>query len=81
MWQNCQINFLEDEILDFIENGVKLLLRSARPFLVLAGEDFSPVMFRIDKGDIWIAFLSEPEDNLTCPSREYLYRVPERMVN
>ena len=69
MWQNCQINFLEDEILDFIENGVKLLLRSSRPFLILAAEDFSPVVFRVDKGAIWIALLNESGGTLTCSEK------------
>ena len=58
-WQNCNNRFAKDEIMDFIQNGINLLLRSGRPFLILAVQGVSPMVFQIDGGDIWIAFLAE----------------------
>ena len=46
-------------ILDFIEDSIKLLLSSERPFLICSKEGIPPILFKKDEDGIWIAFLSE----------------------
>jgi len=52
---------LEDDIslLDFIEDSIKLLLRSKRPFLICTKYNLPPLVVQIDKDGISIAFLIE----------------------
>ena len=54
---------LEDNIsfMDFIEDSIRLLLRSEKPFLILSRKGVSPIVVQIDEGGIWVAFLSELE--------------------
>ena len=45
--------------IDFIEDSIKLLLSSDRPFLICSRKNVPPIVVQIDKGSIWVAFLSE----------------------
>lgn len=45
--------------IDFIEESIKLLLHSERPFLICSRKNIPPIMVQIDKGSILVAFLSE----------------------
>ena len=53
---------VKDEIMDLIQNGIKLLLSSGRPSLIVSAEGVSPLVFQADGDDIWIATLSELQD-------------------
>ncbi len=52
---------LKDNIsfMDFVEDSIRLLLRSEKPFLILSRKGVSPIVVQIDEGGICVAFLSE----------------------
>ena len=52
---------LEDNtsFMDFIEDSIKQLLRSKKPFLICSSKDVPSIVVQIDEVGIWIAFLSE----------------------
>jgi hypothetical protein len=43
----------------FIEDSIKLLLRSNRPFLICSKKDVPPIVIQIHEGRILVALLSE----------------------
>ena len=54
-------DLLEDNtsFMDFIEDSIKLLIRSEKPYLICARKDIPPIVVQVDKGGISVAFLSE----------------------
>ena len=45
--------------IDFIEDSIKLLLSSNRPFLICSRKNVPPIVVQIDEGSILVAFLNE----------------------
>ena len=48
-----------ESFMDFIEDSIKLLLRSEKTFLICSKKDIPSIVVQIDDEGIWIAFLSE----------------------
>lgn len=55
----AQLAEVNISFIDFIEDSIKLLLRSERPFLICSRKNVPPIVIQIDKGSILVAFLNE----------------------
>jgi len=44
---------------EFIEENIKLLLRSGRSFIICSRTDIPPVLLKKDEDGIWVTFINE----------------------